>query len=57
MQFVLLIENTVPISSDFNFPYIIFDRVNPVAAVINLNNKITALKTEPEQNQMLGLGC
>ena len=47
---ILLIENTVPISTDFNFPYIIFDRANPEAAVINLNNEITALKTEPEQN-------
>jgi hypothetical protein len=40
---ILMIENTVDISNDFNYPYIRFDRLNPEKAVDELNINI-ALK-------------
>ena len=47
---ILLIENTVPISPDFKFPYILFDRDNPQLAINVLNNKTTSITTSTEQN-------
>jgi len=47
---ILIIENTVPISPDFKFPYILFDRFNPQLAINELNRKTNAIKTNSEQN-------
>jgi hypothetical protein len=47
---ILMIENTVPISSDFNFPYILFDRLNPQKAIDKLNSKTTSIKKSTEQD-------
>ncbi len=43
---ILIIENTVTVSQDFHYPYIVFDRHNPHFAVGQLNNIISEMKKE-----------
>ena len=47
---ILMIENTVDVSSDFNFPYIRFDRLNPEKAVDELNKNIAQKRKKTDDS-------
>ena len=47
---ILIVENTVAMSQNFNEEYILFDRSNPQPAITKLNRKVQSLQKNSNQD-------